>query len=212
MIKFFIITILLLTNIHSRENPFFPAEGEQALPNTTNKDLSLNPLKRAAISLPSSARTIQKVTIEYKNLDGSIEQRAIKLDNSVDWHLPVFVSQSMGSIKTTPAKQISKKQSTKRIHLFSSKHIKFYKKGAELQIDTNDKMIRDFLLTQPYRMVLDFKRDVNLKSQTKSLSGKVFKKISVGTHDGYYRVVVHLDGQYKYEKNKTSNGYSARLY
>jgi hypothetical protein len=212
MIKFLIITTLLFTNVYSRENPFFPAEGEQALPNTTNKDLSLNPLKRAAISLPSSARIIQKVTIEYKNLDGSIEKSSIDLDNEVDWHLPVFVSQSMGTIKTTPIKQTSKKQSIKRTHLFSSKYIKFYKKGSELIIDTNDKMIRDFSLTKPYRMVLDFKRDVNLKSKTKSLSGKIFKKISVGTHDGYYRVVVLLDGQYKYEKNKTSNGYSVRLY
>ena len=149
MIKFFIITILLLTNIYSRENPFFPAEGEKALPKTTNKDLSLNPLKRAAISLPSRARVIQKVTLEYKNLDGSVEQKSIELDNSVDWHLPVFISQSMGEIKNTPTKQIAKKQNNKFEHIFSSKHVKFYKNYKELKIDTKDKMVRDFLLTKP---------------------------------------------------------------
>jgi hypothetical protein len=59
--------------------------------------------------------------------------------------------------------------------------------------------------------VLDFKKDVNLKSESKKLNSSIFKKIVLGTHDGFYRAVVTLDGQYKYTKKKEYNGYSIYL-
>jgi hypothetical protein len=198
--------------MQARENPFFPSSGEKDLPNTTNKDLSVSSLKRAAISLPSSARTIQKCTIEYKNLDGSIARKSITLNNSVDWHIPIFISQSMNNIKEVNVETKKPAKEKKYIHLFSSKNIKFYKNNKELKVDTKDKMIRNFLLTNPYRLVLDFKKDVNLKSETKNLSTRVFKKINLGTHKGYYRAVVLLDGQYKYKKYKQDYGYKIKLF
>lgn len=211
MIKLITITLLLITSIQARENPFFPSSGEKDLPNTTNKDLSVSSLKRAAISLPSSARTIQKFTIEYKNLDGSIQSKSITLNNSIDWHIPIFVSQSMNDIKEVKVKATTPKKNKKFVHLFSSKNVKIYKNEKELKIDTKDKMIRSFLLTKPYRLVLDFKKDVNLKSEEKSFNTQVFKKISIGTHKGYYRAVVTLDGQYKYKKSKQNYGYKIKL-
>jgi hypothetical protein len=211
MIKILTIISLLFVLADARENPFFPSKGEKDLPTTTNEDFSASKLKRAALSLPSSARLIQKVTIEYKNLDGSLGQKSIDLNNAVDWHIPIFVSQSMGAMEKASVKK-EKVSEKKYSHLFSSKYIKFYKMGNVLKIDTQDKMSRDFLLTNPYRLVLDFKRDVNLKSQTKELSKKVFKKISLGTHDGYYRAVILLDGQYKYKKLKHKHGYTINLY
>lgn len=212
MIKLLTITILLITSIEARENPFFPSTGEKDLLNTSNKDLSVSSLKRAAISLPSSARVVQKVTIEYKNLDGSIQNKSIELNNAIDWHIPIFISQSMNNIKEIEPKVKTPEKIKKYEHLFVSKYITFYKKDNELKIVTKDKMIRSFLLTDPYRIVLDFARDVNLKSQAKSFSSKLFKKISLGTHDKYYRAVILLDGQYKFEKNKIQDGYVIKLY
>ena len=211
MIKLLILTLLLFISLNARENPFFPSKGEKDLPNATNIDLSVPPLKRAAISLPSSARVVRKVTIEYKNLDGSIQNKSIELNNAVDWHIPVFISQRMNNIKEIND-TVNIKQDVKYKHLFSSKYIKFFKNKKNLKIETNDKIIRSFLLAKPYRLVLDFKRDVNLKSQSKSYSSNVFKKISLGTHSGYYRAVVNLDGQYKFEKFKRKYGYEIKLY
>ena len=54
---------------------------------------------------------------------------------------------------------------------------------------------------------LDFKRDANLKSYVKNDIDGVFAKVRIGSHNGYYRAVVELDGQYRYSKKKTSNGY-----
>ncbi len=210
MIRLILITAFLFLNLDARENPFFPSSGEKDLPNTTNKDLSVSPLKRAALSLPSSARRVQKVTIEYKNLDGSIEKKDIELNNAIDWHLPIFISQSMGDLTQ---KTVSKKTtSTKYKHLYTSKNVKFYQKDKELKIVSNDKILRDFLVTNPYKLVIDFKKDVNLKSETKNLNTPVFKKIVLGTHDGYYRAVITLDGQYKYSKVKKPYGYVIQLY
>ncbi|WP_373071667.1 AMIN domain-containing protein [Sulfurimonas sp.] len=211
MIKLFTIILLLLISVEARENPFFPASGEKDLPNTSNKDLSVASLKRAAISLPSSARIVQKLTVEYKNLDGSIQTKSILLNNSIDWHIPIFISQSMNDIKEVKTQSKKPVKTKKYIHLFSSKNIKFYKDEKELKIDTKDELIRSFLLTKPYRLVLDFKKDVNLKSEEKNFSTQVFKKISLGTHKGYYRAVVTLDGQYKYKKSKQNYGYKIKL-
>lgn len=208
MIKYLIITIIIFSVAHSRENPFFPAKGEQGMPTTSNKDLSVAPLKRAAISLPSSARRVEKVTVTYKNLDGSIENKSIDLNNAIDWHLPIFVSQSMGVLDNNQVKSVKPKKYT---HLYTSKNIKFYKKEKELKVVTKDQMIRSFLLTNPHRVVFDFKKDVNLKSETKDFSTSIFKKLTLGTHDGYYRAVIVLDGQYKFNKSKQPYGYSIYL-
>ena len=94
MVKVLLISILLFTTINARENPFFAIMGERDIPISSNKDRTKPPLKQATITLPAQARTLQKVTIEFKNLDGSIESKSIELDNAVDWHLPIFISQS----------------------------------------------------------------------------------------------------------------------
>ena len=211
MIKYIILTTLLLIDLSARENPFFPVKGEKGMPTTSNIDLSAPTLKRAALSLPSSARKITKVTVSYQNLDGSIANESIDLDNSIDWHLPIFVSQSMGDIKNVKQVKASKAKKEKYTHLYKSKNIQFYKKNKELKIVTKDEMIRSFLLTNPHKIVFDFKKDVNLKSETKILKSSVFKEINIGTHSGYYRAVITLDGQYKFNKSKKAYGYSIYL-
>ncbi len=208
MVKAFASTLLLLVSLEARENPFFPSVGEKDISYTSNEDRSLSPLKRATITLPPQARVLQKVTIEYKNLDGSIESRSIELENFVDWHLPIFISQSytasMKEEKIPQKKKVFKK-------LTSVKHASFYSADKTLKIVTKDKIIREFLLVKPHRIVIDFKRDTNLKSHLKKFNNNVFSKIRVGNHSGYYRVVVELDGYYRYKMKKISNGYTFEL-
>ena len=211
MIRVLLVLLLLLTVSTARENPFFPAEGEKDMPYTSNEDRTLPPLKRATLSLPSQARVIKKVTIEYKSLDGSIEQKSIELQNSVDWHLPIFISQSyIGDTQEpkqenkTPSRKVRQK-SFKKIASF--KYGSFFASSKTLKIITDDKIIRNFMLVEPHRIVIDFDRDTSLKTYTKINKNSIFKKIRIGNHAGYYRVVVELDGQYRLKKKKISNGY-----
>jgi AMIN domain len=213
MIKLLSITFLFLVLLDARENPFFPAEGETDMPISSNLAQSKEPLKRAALTFPSTARTIEEVSVTYKNLDGAIEKKTIKLNNSIDWHLPLFISQNYSSGETKTSKKKKKKineSSFKKIGAL--KFISFYSKDKELKLITKDRILRDFLLVKPHRIVCDFKRDVDVRSYTMKIKNKsIVKKLRVGNHDGYYRVVIELDGYYKYKLEKIDNGYLFKL-
>ncbi len=208
LIKVLSIMFFLLLTLQARENPFFPSKGEKDIPYTSNQVKTAPPFKRSSITLPSSARIIKKVTIEYENLDASVESKSIELDNSVDWHLPLFISQNYSQTQTSEMpKELIKKQTIKYKKIASVKYATFLASQKTLKIVTNDKIIRNFLLVKPHRIVLDFKRDTNLKSYTKENPKGIFCKVRVGNHSGYYRGVIELDGYYRYEMKKTSDGY-----
>ena len=204
MIRVFLTIYLLLLTLQARENPFFPANGDNEILYTSNKDRTLPSLNRATITLPTYARVIQKVTVEYKNLDGSVESKSIDLKNSIDWHLPLFISQSYAP---TSEKKVSKKRQKKYKKVVANSDLKFLISGKTLKIISHDKMIRDFLLVKPHRIVMDFKNKAAMKVLAKKIKNSVFTKIRVGNHAGYYRVVVELDGHYRYRLKKSKGSY-----
>lgn len=218
MFKSIVLLISLILSLTARENPFFPSKDSQDLSISTNKVQQHDQLKRAALTLPSSARIIREVSVEYVNLDGSIEKKSISLDNSIDWHLPIFISQSytndMVEKEPTPLKKevqpVKKEQKFKKIADYQ--FISFFTRGKKLQIMTDDKMIRSFMLLDPYRIVVDFKRDSDFRSYHETLKKSIFKSIRIGNHKGYYRVVIELDGQYKYDFKKDGKSYILDCY
>jgi uncharacterized protein YdhG (YjbR/CyaY superfamily) len=209
--------LLLSLSLFARENPFFPINSDLDIPLTLEQNQKAPMLKRAAISLPSTAREIESVIIKYKNLDGSIQEKSIELKNSVDWHLPIFISQNyeLGHTSQTQKKisKAHKKTKVKKFKKFTSlAFISFYTRDKVMKIETNDKLLRSFLLVKPHRIVCDFKRDTDLRSFVKKADGRsLFKKISIGTHKGYYRVVIELDGFYRYRVKHTKSGYQIIL-
>lgn len=202
----------MIATSQARQNPFFPSKGEVDIPYTSNTKISSPPLKRATISVPSDARVIKKITVEYLNLDGSNSTTSIKLNNTVDWHLPIFVSQSMGKIESKQKTTTKLKVEKNYTQLYDLGFISFYKKEKEFKVVTTDKMIRSFLLTKPHRIVMDFKRKLRVKSKVKELSERYYKKISFGVHKDYYRIVLELDGHYRYNKDKIKKGYILSIY
>ncbi len=209
---------LLILTLHARENPFFPPEGEKDIFITTNKDNSKIPLKQAAITLPSQARVLQKVTIELKNLDGSIETKSIELDNSIDWHLPIFISQGYRetAVPTPKEKELSKTTTTtptptKKNDIQNGIGPKLSVEGKSLKVTTKNEAVRNFLIANPHRIVIDFKSSAEVTSFVKKDFDKVFQEVRVGNHKNYYRVVVELDGFYKYNFKKVDDGYIVEL-
>ncbi|MDD5401143.1 MAG: AMIN domain-containing protein [Sulfurimonas sp.] len=217
MIRILFISVLLLLVLDARENPFFPSGGEKDIPISSNENRSKEPLKRAAIALPAQARILQKVTLEYKNLDGTVENKSIELDNSVDWHLPVFVSQNYSEISKTAQSEdkhdkneVKQKDSTYKT-IASVKDLSLLSSGKSLKVVTTDEVLRNFLLVHPHRIVIDLKKDEDVKSYVKKDSQNIFKEVRIGNHEGYYRVVVELDGYYRYDFKKVSDGYLIEL-
>jgi len=202
--RLFLLLFFIPMMLFCRENPFFPVDATQDILLTSNQDRSIPLLKRATMKLPSTARTIESVTVKYKNLDGSIAIKTIELHNSIDWHLPLFISQNYGASPEIP--KVCKKVSYKKIA--SLPFIEFYAAGKKLKIVTKDKMLRSFLLVKPHRIVCDFKRQTDIGSYIKNVKKPfLFKKIRVGTHKGYYRVVIELDGYYQYKVIRIKEGY-----
>jgi len=217
MYKITLLFLALAYSLVARENPFFPLNAELDIPLTTNQTQSIPELKRAALTLPSTARQIESVTVKYKNLDGSTDVKSIELQNSIDWHIPIFISQNynLSSVKESEKKTQAVVKPKKKIQFtkFTSlKFISFYTNKKVMKIKTKDKMIRSFLLTKPHRIVCDFKRETDLRSFEKIASKKsIFKQINIGTHSGYYRVVIELDGLYKFSIDKSTDGYIISL-
>ena len=213
MIKLLFVISIFFLSLNARENPFFTPEG-QSVPVTSNMDTPLTPLKQVSLSLPSTARVIESVTIKYKNLDGSQDKKSISLNNKVDWHLPIFVSQSYQNPQDFQNRKNTNK-STKHSYkkLLHLKFISFYEDAKTLKVITNDKMIRNFLLVNPHRIVFDFKRELDIRSYIKkSPKDSIFTKIRIGNHKGYYRVVVELDGYYSYQLHHSKNEYIFKLH
>jgi hypothetical protein len=217
MIKLFGMTLLLFVSLTARENPFFPSEGEVDIPMSTNIADDIKPLKRTAITLPSTARVIEGFTVTYKNLDGSVEEKHVALNNTVDWHLPLILSQSYNNndsqIESTKKTNTFKKQKNGSFaKLDSLRFITLYASNREFKLVTKDSLMRDFLLTKPHRIVCDFKRDIDIRSYVKKMKeSQIIKEFRIGNHKGYYRVVLELDGYYRYKVTKTKEGYIIKL-
>ncbi len=198
MFRYLLMTIILIDLLQARENPFFSAEGSKGLPVSSNRPKDFEPLKRAAINLPDSARVLKEVTVQYQNLDGSLASTSISLDHSVDWHLPIFISQTFSTDKKVLKKKVTTNKTTYKMVADLDEAV-FYQAGNSMRVKTTDRLIRHFMVTRPHRVVMDFEKDANFRSRSKDISDKPYKKIRMGNHDGYYRVVIELDGQYHYE-------------
>ncbi len=184
------------------------------MPITSNQQILKAPLKRASLSLPSTARTIESVTIRYKNLDGTRATKQLQLDNTIDWHLPIFISQTYTPIqKEFKHASIKTAQKQKNFQaIYKLPFIAFYQHGKKLKVVTSAPIIRDFLLVRPHRIVFDLKQDLEMRSFIKKLPhNTIFTKIRIGNHKGYYRVVVELDGYYSYTLEKHKNSYIFNL-
>lgn len=203
--KLLFITIFFLVVLDARENPFMPVKSEDFI--SSNQLISQIPLKQATIKLPSDARILESVSVKYKKLDGSIATQTIELKNSIDWHLPLFISQSYGDI--------SQKEEMKTLYkerkIAQFKYATFYSLGKALKVVTRDKLIRSFSLSTPHRVVLDFARTSHLKRYIKVTKETIFKKIRVGNHKDYYRIVIELDGYYKTTTKKFKDGYIVKV-
>jgi len=182
-----ILFLLATTFLFARENPFIPV-----VTNESNRIIQKQQFKSKKILLSSDARVLKSVIIKYQALNGSIKTIEYPINKAIDWHNPLYLSTKITTNK------ISKKVKIGFLNFYIKKH--------KLLIQTKDKLIRNFMLIKPFRYVVDFQANKNFltfKKQTNSF----IKKIVLGNHNGFYRVVFYLDGTYKIKVTKTAEGY-----
>jgi len=189
--RFIFILFISFISLLARDNPFFPTDPNKVQVTTSNRIEALPPYTTQTIVLPNSARAVKAIIIQFQNLDGSIANKTLEVNSKIDWHMPLVISQKTIAIKQKRAKKISK--------TISAKFIKFVPNKKTLRVITKDKMLRNFMLASPHRIVMDFSRDTSFRPKDFTVNKPPYKKIRMGNHDNYYRVVIELDGQYEYK-------------
>jgi len=205
--RLFFLFIMLISFLSARENPFFAAKGEKDMDFTSNQKENILPLKQVSMTLPDQARVIKAITVKYQNLDGSFGTKTIQLQNKIDWHLPLFISQNYDSDETTQAK--IKKPIFQKIT--TMKYATFFIANKTLKVKTKNKLLRNFLLVHPHRIILDFSKKSDVKNKTQIVKNSVFQKIQIGNHTNYFRAVITLDGYYKYHLEKKDDAIIIKL-
>ncbi|EAL56128.1 probable periplasmic protein Cj1670c [Campylobacter coli RM2228] len=178
------------------------------------------------IKFNSNARVLKSVSFNYINLDGSEEVLNVDINKSIDWHdtYTLVRTKSPDPSKvfdvsvTIPERNDSKKESNgtanieiplqvDKIYDFISYAV--YKN--KIKLNTSDELISDFSIGNPSKIVVDFKSDLVNPTKNIRISNSLFKRIDFGSHKGYYRLVIYLDGNYNYNIQKDATGYMINL-
>ncbi|WP_238700260.1 AMIN domain-containing protein [Helicobacter jaachi] len=182
----------------ARENPFqsvITPKAEEHKPPSLHQE----PLSSIDFVLPSTARILKNVQITYQNLDGSIEQKTIQLDESIDWHYPLSILQKAQGAKYSAENR------------FKLGEFELVVNQSAIFIATRKKMLRDFVLPEPYRLVLDIEGVTNNEHQKITLNKKYFSDAEISTHEGFYRISIGLDGRYKHIITPQRDGFVITL-
>lgn len=195
MQRSFYLSLLLLAPLIARENPFFATDATTKEKVTSNAPDNRPQLSSVNYTLPDQARILKEVTFTIQNLDGSIETRKMQVDQSIDWHKSLSVSQT----NSAPTAHANTESSSSADFGF----IRFDTKGKRLAIKTQNPLMRHFVLSDPNRIVLDFKSDAVFNAMQKPLKASPYVDVSVGNHGKFIRATILLDGRYSYTLNKT---------
>lgn len=224
----------LVVFAYARENPFETTGSAQSIGKTTQIKENKTEFESAKITLPSSARILKSVSVAFQNLDGSISEEIVSIEQNINWHEPLILSKKADENKTkTPAvlsnalSGVSKVEEKKSVQemplpqniLSKSKdktinltdNISFEIVKNEIKILTKDTKIRDFLVSEPYKVVIDFKKNSSYPTKTVLLESLPFVSATLGNHDDFYRIVILLDGHYRYDLQTIDGGYSVKL-
>lgn len=198
--KTFFLCALLIGAAAARENPFFAADESLRMPVTSNIPDTLPKLTSLPYNLPNEARVLKEVSFTIQNVDGSIETRTVNVDQSIDWHRPLVIAQASrakgGEASDKTALNNAKSSSA------DFGFVRFDANGKHLTIHSNYAVIRHFMLTEPNRIIIDFKRKEIFTPKEKVLNSPPYTSVGVANHGQFIRTTVILDGRYDYTLNK----------
>ncbi|MDA3969014.1 AMIN domain-containing protein [Helicobacter ibis] len=200
---------------NSLNNPLIPEISKEATPNTqeitqnankrdpfqsqiTPKESgqisnapNLNLFSKAELNLPSTARKLKKITIEYQNLNGSITSIEKEIDGDIDWHFPLVLKQDLQP-------KVTEKPTNSNFTL--GEKFKFKINEQTLNLQTPYTLLRNFTLASPTRLVLDFKNPTKKEFEEGiSTNLPVITDATIQTHLDFFRITLNLDGQYNYK-------------
>jgi len=224
----------LIMIAEARENPFETTMSPEVVGEMTQIPQTRKEFVDAALKLPSSARILKSASVQFQNIDGSISEEVVTIDQNVNWHYPLILSSQIteknkttapiiatmvpsSALETpksnaTPSKEPSSKNTFKAEKSFQvTDTLSLLPNGNEITIFTKDTKMRDFLIADPYKVVVDFKKDSSFATKTVMLLRAPFVSVTLGNHEGFYRIAILLDGHYRYDILPFNGGYVLKL-
>ncbi|WP_025454445.1 AMIN domain-containing protein [Helicobacter pylori] len=197
MLKKMIGLVVVLSVLLARDNPFEPEINSKNLQGGFS-GIYDDYLKEIHVDLPTSARILKKITLTYQDIDGSIHSKVVGIDKSIDWHYPLKLSQH--TLNQTPFEK-----------RYQIQDFDFLMSNNTMILRSPYKILRSFVLVNPYRIVLDTQKGPLDIYQNMDLNQKFFSQIKVGTHKDYYRITLILDGKYRYLLEEKNGAYELKL-
>ena len=194
--KFCFSLLCCMSLLVGREDPFELKMTPKTSPQSVEGEIS-KPLESLDVALPSTTRILKEVKFVYQKIDGSIEEKSVKIDSDIDWHYPITISQIGDQSVIEAKKPISYKVG----------EFEFIIKGKSIRIYSPFRLKQNFVLPKPFRIIIDLNRSEKNINQVFNLKGKYFSNISLGTHQDFYRITLTLDGQYGYNIEQDEKGY-----
>lgn len=235
MNKFVWLFLCIVVSLNARENPFEITNSPAFVGKTTELKDNKTDFNSMTLNLPSTARILKSVSIAFQNLDGSISEEVVAIEQNVNWHDPLILStkkvdNNKASKEVTPIALPLEKPKEKKIanvmvdkeekSQMQSKIDTSFKLGDgvlldivnnEIKITTKDSKIRDFLISEPFKIVVDFKKEGSFITKTVAFPKPPFVSATLGNHDGFYRIAILLDGHYRYDLQSVEGGYIIKL-
>jgi hypothetical protein len=153
--------------------------------------------KEKKVYFPNDARVLKKIIFVYQSVDGDIKQKEVVINKNIDFHKPITLIHKVVKFPTI------------KMHFLDL--FDMYIKNRTIFISTKDRLVRHMFLVSPFRLVLDFSKDANFLTLTRNVKNSIVKKVVVGNHNGYYRVVIFFDAKYFYKIKKVAKGVKIEL-
>ncbi|ULO01539.1 AMIN domain-containing protein [Campylobacter sp. RM5004] len=234
MKKGFLLFISLF--LFARENPFVPIVNI----NNPSPIEEIKELQKIAFNVPSDARILNKIKLIYTNVDGTLKEYEIDVNQGLDWHKVYMMLDARelsikedkeqktelkveDKIKLALNKEEEKEQPIKTPEIVEE--VKQYKPleytfsndfnvildKKNIHIKTHNNLLREFSLKNPNRIVMDFKTNYVLQNKHFKMEADYVDEIYSGVHRNFYRLVIKLDGIYDYDIQKNVGEYIIKL-
>lgn len=133
--------LLLFSLAFGRENPFMPSDAAIGDLNSTNIITQKEVFEQISFTLPSDAREIESIVLNYKGIDGSIKSKEVAVGAAFDWHDTLVLSKKPAP-KTTTQEILDVSVTNKEPGNATEANISIPKPSMEALSESNSSAIR----------------------------------------------------------------------
>ncbi len=179
--RYLVLISFIFGVLFARDNPFVSSPKQKAV----------SAQKKGQIRLPSDAKVIKYIIIGYQNKDGVMKESKVLMNKLVNQRVAPQRKVVKPVAKSVPNNQASVRYVVNSVFSFDAQ-------GDTLIIHTKDKKKRDFIFSKSNKLVIDFETTKAFPTKNIKINNSLFKSVSFGSHQGFYRTSFALDKPYNY--------------